>query len=349
MSETRYLLPQRRNKTKGSDFFYGGIVENGIPRWISLKTKSYKVAMDWYNKMQACRYSPEKSQAKPINIESAADAFLRDIENTRRRVAGTVRLYQRHLKQFRNFCREKGIMSISQATPSVCSEFAQTAFVNLTAHTAKNKVTLLRQFFSWIQEHYGIDGKNPFKKIIVSKPKSAPRQFWTVEECEKIISAAPNPEYKCWFALMAFAGLRMEEARHLKRSSIQDGYIHLVGKGGKAAKVPVSAKLKSYINEYLTGLLNLPSPNSAASLFPALSSLHVARTETLCKAAEKAGIEQRGKAHYHRFRHSFASNLLRTGRSIKAVQMLMRHENVTLTLNIYGHLLPSDLEEAVEL
>jgi len=54
-------------------------------------------------------------------------------------------------------------------------------------------------------------------------------------------------------------------------------------------------------------------------------------------------------AYYHRFRHSFASNLLRAGRSIKAVQLLMRHENVTLTLNIYGHLLPSDLEEAAEL
>jgi len=37
------------------------------------------------------------------------------------------------------------------------------------------------------------------------------------------------------------------------------------------------------------------------------------------------------------------------GRSIKAVQLLMRHENVTLTLNTYGHLLPSDLEKEVEL
>jgi len=343
--ETYYLLPQQRNKSKGMLTYYGGIVEFGRVRWVSLKTKNYKQALEWYNQMQSRRYAPEKQEKQPVNIESAADAFMQDIENTRKRVAGTVILYRKYLKQFRSFCKEKGMADVREATPSVCSEFAQAAFANLAAHTAKNKVTLFRQFFSWVQEHYGIEGKNPFKKIIVSKPKSAPRQFWTVEECEKIIAAAPNPEYKCWFALMAFAGLRMEEARHLKRSSIADGYIHLVGKGGKAAKVPISARLKTFLNAYLTDL-NLP-PNTP--LFPALSKLCYARTEVLQKAAENAGIEQRGKAHYHRFRHSFASNLLRTGRSIKAVQMLMRHENVTLTLNIYGHLLPSDLEEAVEL
>jgi len=83
-------------------------------------------------------------------------------------------------------------------------------------------------------------------------------------------------------------------------------------------------------------------------LLPALSKLRRIGDQHIERAVALAGLPD-GDSHLHRFRHSFASNLLRMGRSIKAVQMLMRHENVTLTLNIYGHLLPSDLEQAAEL
>ena len=64
-------------------------------------------------------------------------------------------------------------------------------------------------------------------------------------------------------------------------------------------------------------------------------------------AARNAGIEFQGEATNHRFRHSFASNLIRAGADIKSVQLLMRHENVEITLNTYSHLLGADLEKAV--
>jgi site-specific recombinase XerD len=54
----------------------------------------------------------------------------------------------------------------------------------------------------------------------------------------------------------------------------------------------------------------------------------------------------RSKINYRRFRHSFASNLIRSGKSIKAVQMLMCHKNVTLTLSTYSHLLQQGIGKA---
>jgi len=185
---------------------------------------------------------------------------------------------------------------------------------------------------------------NPFGKIVTPGEKPKPRLFWTVEECERIIAAVNSEEIKCCFSLMAYAGLRREEARNLRMEDIKDGKISLVGKGGKFAKIPISKRLAEYLNRYLT-----LSERKAGPLFPGLASYHKLSEKLIRHAAEKAGVSNADTAHYHRFRHSFASNLLRAGKSIKAVQMLMRHENVTLTLNIYGHLLPSDLEEAAEL
>jgi len=344
MSDTYYLRPQQRNKSKGSKAWYGGVVENGITKWVSLKTANKKVADEWFNRMQVNRYSPEQQDAKPVSLEQASEAFLLDVENVRKRVAGTVKLYTSYLKEFKAWCKSQGIADMRGVTPTACSEFAQTAFAKNAANTAKTKVIMFRHFYNWASEQYGINAKNPFKKIVVAKSKSAPREFWTIEECEKIIAAASNPEYKCWFALMAFAGLRREEARHLMMENIDGCKISLIGKGNKAATLPISSRLKKYLNEYLTLRGDAPG-----YLFLTLAKQQKVKDTVIKNAVIKSGLESKGKAHYHRFRHSFASNLMRLGRNIKAVQMLMRHEDVSLTLNIYGHLLPSDLAEAVEL
>ena len=64
-----------------------------------------------------------------------------------------------------------------------------------------------------------------------------------------------------------------------------------------------------------------------------------------------SGVEfaKQGKSNHHRFRHSFASNLLRRGASIKQVQKLLGHEDIRTILDTYGHLMPDDLHRAVEM
>ncbi|MDR2582329.1 MAG: tyrosine-type recombinase/integrase [Fibromonadaceae bacterium] len=346
MSET-YLLPQQRNKSKGSKIWHGGIVKNGVTRWISLKTKDEKVAMKWFAKMQASLYAPPKEEQQPsrIKLRDAVEAYLADVEKVRRRAKGTVREYKKHLHCFSSWCYSKGIADISEITPLICSEYARDSLAKMSGSSAKAKIVFLRSFLRWTAQIHSINMQNPFMGISLSKPKPEPRKFWTVEECEKIIENATSEEKKCWFALMAYAGLRKEEARLLKMEDIEGFKISVVGKGGKAATIPISMRLKEYLNQYLISRGDEPG-----YLFPALAKLNHTNLERFVrKAALKAMVSNADTAHYHRFRHSFASNLLRKGRSIKAVQMLMRHENVTLTLNIYGHLLPSDLEKEVEL
>jgi site-specific recombinase XerD len=279
-----------------------------------------------------------------VTLSGAAEIFLLDVEKVRRRASGTVKLYSHYLEPFKKFCKQSGIKDIQEITQALCSEYVRESFASISAYTAKNKILFFRHFFSWVFEHYDISGKNPFKKIVVAKPKPIPRDFWTVEECEKIIAAAKNAECKCWFALMAFAGLRREESRLLRMENFSNGKISLIGKGGKAATLPVSTRLQTHIDKYLA--IRGTGPGA---LFPWLSNLLKAKEGLIKRAVENSGIRNTGMAHFHRFRHSFASNLLRIGRNIKAVQMLMRHENITLTLNTYGHLLPSDLEQVVEM
>jgi len=345
MSET-YLLPKQRNKSRGKKgkTWYGGIVKNGVTRWFSLKTTDPKVAMNWYNEMQASRYMPKKDKPAILKLCDAIEAYLVDVDKVRRRSTGTVYEYKKNLKLFFAWCKPKGIADINEITPQICSQYASEELSKTSGNTAKTRAIQLRSFFRWVARIHGLTMQNPFNGISIPKSKTKPREFWTVEECEKIIEAANSEEYKCWFALMAYAGLRKSEARLLKMENLEGSKISFIGKGGKAATLPISSRLKERLNIYLVLRGDYPG-----YLFPNLAKISFGIEREIKSAAINAGVSNADTAHYHRFRHSFASNLIRIGRSIKAVQMLMRHESVTLTLNIYGHLLPSDLEKDVEL
>jgi integrase len=51
---------------------------------------------------------------------------------------------------------------------------------------------------------------------------------------------------------------------------------------------------------------------------------------------------------FHDLRHSAATILLKMGVTIKVVQEILGHSDITMTLGIYSHVLPGMQEEAVE-
>jgi integrase len=61
------------------------------------------------------------------------------------------------------------------------------------------------------------------------------------------------------------------------------------------------------------------------------------RTKFLHPAAKNAGITKR--IGWHTFRHTYSTLLKDNGEDVKVVQELMRHANITTTMNIYTHAL----------
>jgi hypothetical protein len=62
----------------------------------------------------------------------------------------------------------------------------------------------------------------------------------------------------------------------------------------------------------------------------------------LKRAASKAGIRKR--VDIHSLRHSWASNKIRAGWGIKKVSMILGHSDISLTSDVYTHLLDGDLK-----
>jgi site-specific recombinase XerD len=69
----------------------------------------------------------------------------------------------------------------------------------------------------------------------------------------------------------------------------------------------------------------------------------VATRLPLWRACKKARLRQVG---YHVLRHSFASHLVMRGASLKAVQELLGHSSIQMTMR-YAHLAPEVVNETV--
>ncbi|MBE3560308.1 MAG: site-specific integrase [Ktedonobacteraceae bacterium] len=67
--------------------------------------------------------------------------------------------------------------------------------------------------------------------------------------------------------------------------------------------------------------------------------------EKFRKFLKEAGLPD---IHFHDLRHSAATILMCMGVNIKVIQELLGHSDISITLRVYGHLLPSMQEEVVE-
>lgn len=328
------------NKRHGSDYWYGRINDDGEVKYISLKTKRKSEAQEWLAMMNARRFLPEERDGwKKRDIFAAMTAFLQSVETSKGAGSSTCGAYTGRLAVLKDFCKAARIATLGDFTRERAQGFAD--FLAGRRYAPKTTRELLRcasQFFAWASDTYEIEGWEPLAKV--ARPKLVKRQkdFWTPEEIDRILDAAPSPRFRLFWAFMAFAGLRHHEACAIGPESVKDGKIEVIGKGNKQAFLPVNDRLRDEMARY--GRIE-------PGLFQASEfRLGGNANRVLKKAVEAASIKSGGVASNHRFRHSFASNLIRAGVNVKAVQQLMRHENVQITLDTYSHLLQEDLTEA---
>lgn len=135
-------------------------------------------------------------------------------------------------------------------------------------------------------------------------------------------------------------GLRVSELCGLTYSEVflDEGYLHVWGKGRKERLVPMSPKAVADVQRYL----NDPYRYNAKSeydqyLFISRRGQPISRITVFClirTLAEQAGIQK--EISPHTLRHSFATHLLEGGADLHAIQLMMGHESIATT-EVYTH------------
>src|SRR5499427_10314610 len=145
--------------------------------------------------------------------------------------------------------------------------------------------------------------------------------------------------------LMLLQGLRSQEVLDLNQDDLQlpEAQIRVRGKGSKIRFLPLAPEAAQLLDHYLR--LERPDP-SAAALFVSLKGR--ARGARMTPAGLRSLFRYHRQttgvklANPHRFRHTFASDMLRGGVSLPALMRLMGHAHIQTTL-IYVHVTPLEV------
>jgi site-specific recombinase XerD len=145
--------------------------------------------------------------------------------------------------------------------------------------------------------------------------------------------------------LMLLQGLRSMEVLALNRDDVllPEGQIRVRGKGSKIRFLPLAPEAIQLLDHYLR--VERP-PNSTAALFVSLKgrSRGVRMTAAGLRSLFRYHRQITGVtlANPHRFRHTFASDMVRAGVSLPALMQLMGHADIETTL-VYVDVTPLEV------
>ncbi len=206
-------------------------------------------------------------------------------------------------------------------------------------------VSGVRTFFRFMRlENYMDD--DPAAMLETPKVGMYLPEVLTLDEIDAMIAAIdPSKEEatrnRAIIETLYGCGLRVSELVNLEISRVfmTEGYLIVTGKGNKERMVPMSQNSVDEINTYLADrqLLDI-KPGEENILFLNRRGRRLTRQMifTLVRQlADAAGINR--VISPHTLRHSFATHLLEGGANLRAIQMMLGHENLSTT-QLYLHI-----------
>ncbi|MBI2100617.1 MAG: tyrosine-type recombinase/integrase [Candidatus Vogelbacteria bacterium] len=270
--------------------------------------------------------------------------FLEYLEVERGRSLHTVANYHRYLAAFFRFAKPAQVADITAETVRKFRLWLNRR--NLEKNTQNYYLIALRTFLKYLNSRSVATTLSP-TAIDLAKTSRKELELISQEELERLLAAPAKmmSRDKAILELLFSTGLRVSELCHLDRDKIdlKRGEFTVRGKGGKVRVVFLSPAAKPVLTNYLKQRKDLSEP---LFINKKGGRLTVRSIERLIRFyAIKAGIVKHVTPHT--LRHSFATDLLRNGADLRAVQLLLGHSNISTT-QIYTHITDRELRSVHE-
>lgn len=270
--------------------------------------------------------------------------FLSTLSSDKGYSENTIAAYRNDLTQFAKFMRDQ---RGGQLTPSeISAELVQAYVENIqqpdggyAPSTVARKIAAVKSFFHYLTEQH-IIATDPAVHLTSPKIKKSVPKTLSGDELERLLAAprqGNTPKHlrdSALLEVLASTGMRVTEVvnLHLIDMDWDQGEVICRGKGGRQRRIPLGparASLEAYLQTARPALANEGSPDI---LFLNHRGKKLTRQGVwliIKEAAEAAGISV--EVTPHTLRHSFAKSLVGTGESLRRVQELLGHANLSTT------------------
>jgi integrase/recombinase XerD len=303
----------------------------------ALKTADWNRAQDivreWEAKQQVT------GRETPVSIAQAAEIFTVDAK-ARNLAASTTYKYELLFRRLKDFARRAGYDLLRDLDAGAVTRF-RSEWKDGPRASAK-KLERLRSFFRFCQGRKWIT-ENPASELKAPKITASPTLPFTHDEIVKILAATEAYQAKAahnaklnairlrsLILVMRYSGLRIGDAVSLSLDRLNGATLFLyTAKTG----TPVRVKIPEFVADALRAT---PSIDSRYWFRTGESKLRTAVGKwqrRLLALFESAGI---AGGHAHRFRDTFAVELLLAGVPLERVSVLLGHQSVRITERSYS-------------
>jgi len=225
----------------------------------------------------------------------------------------------------------------------------------ITSQTRKHYVRAVRQFCKWMVDT-GRAGTNPVRLLKAGPVRNNSPRAFEVDEFQRLIEATETAETVFGLSgyeralLYRFAvvtGLRRNEIACVTVGGIDfaNRTVFVSGvhtKNGDDAIQPITQDLADDLKVYVR------SRPPAESLFPRITDKTARMIRADCERAGVPTADERGPVTFHSLRHTCGTWLASQGVHPKVIQEIMRHKDIRLTMNRYGHVLYGQTAKAID-
>lgn len=287
-------------------------------------------------------------------ITDIVKSYTRYLKLERNYSPNTLAAYQNDLSWLLSFCEQQEMNPLDMQLEDL-QHFAVQLHEHQIGPTSQARILSgIRSFYKYLLLSGEIE-QDPTE--LLESPHLGERlpEVLSTDEIDQIqksidLSKPEGQRNKTIIEVLFSCGLRVSELVNLKLSNLylEEGFVRVMGKGSKERLVPISSKAIREL-QYWFADRNLMKIQQGEEDYVFLNrrGKHLTRTMILImlkRQAVAAGITK--TISPHTLRHSFATELLKGGADLRAIQAMLGHESIGTT-ELYMHIDTTTLREEI--
>ena len=246
------------------------------------------------------------------------------------------RTVQRCQIALERFERWAGGQALDGLTEVGLEEYVAWMSAELAATTAHRETGYVKAAYRYAVRR-GTVPQSPAVHVEAPRVPEREPEVFTNDELRAMRAAVQSPEEEILFYGLAYTGLRRHELAQLRWGDLDpgQGYVTVVGKGGKIRRVPLHPLVLNHLEPFREGADDAIVAGTTRTLNRRLDAL-----------MDRAGVRG-GNRPAHRFRKTVATSLTEEGVSPDVIDKIMGWAPSSMRARYYSRLPEKALQDAI--